>query len=127
MAKFKTGIIAAFLLLAIGTALAASNSTDVSFTNPTSLAGNKIAPGTYKLSWTGEGDNLTVTLKSGKTEVKAPAKMVKNDSPMSYTSFVTNKDGELLEIRPAGKKTTIQFTDAQSASTNPANSASSNR
>jgi hypothetical protein len=67
------------------------------------------------VTWSGEGDNLNVTLKSDKQEVKAQARSVTNDAPMSSTSYVTNKDGELTEVRPAGKKNSIQFTGGENA------------
>jgi hypothetical protein len=117
MNKFKITIVAAFLLLAVGAALAASNSTQITLGSAATLAGQKLAPGTYHVSWTGQGDNLTVVLKNKGTEVKAPAKATKNDAPMSSTSYVTNKEGELTEIRPAGKDSSLTFTNSENAST----------
>jgi hypothetical protein len=116
MNKFRISIIALFLLVAAGAALAASNSTQITLPTAITLDGNKLDPGTYTVKWTGEADNLTVSLRSGKKEVTAQAKSIKNDSPLSNTSYVTSPDGQLLEVRPGGKKTSIRFNGAQSAS-----------
>ena len=119
MSKVKTSVVAVFLLLAFSTMVfAASNSTTINLTSPTTVAGTKLDPGTYKVSWTGEGDNVAVVFKGNKTEVKAQAKAVKNDAPMASTSYVTNKDGELSEIRPGGKATAIRISNTQNASMN---------
>jgi len=125
MSRTRIIVVAAFMLLAFTAAFAASNSTQINLTSAATVAGTKLQPGTYKVTWTGQGDNLNVTLKSGKTEVTAHATTAKNDSPMSSTSFVTNKDGELTEIRPAGKGPAIKFTGGQNASMN-TNSSTSN-
>ena len=105
MTKFRASIVAVFLLLALGTALAAGgNSTQITLNSAATVAGTKLEPGTYKVMWTGTGDNLQVTLKGNKTEVKATAKTETNAAPLSSTSYVTTKDGELSEIRPGGKE-----------------------
>jgi hypothetical protein len=109
MSKVRISMIAAFLVLALGAAFAASNSTQITLGSATTVAGQKLAPGTYKVTWTGQGDNLTVVLKGNNAEVTAPAKAVKNTSRQAATSIVTNKNGDLTEIRPAGKDSTISF------------------
>jgi hypothetical protein len=125
MTKVRISVVAVFLLLAFGTmAFAASNSTTINLTSPTSVAGTKLDPGTYKVSWTGEGDHLTVVFKGNKSEVKAQGATVKNDAPMSSTSFVTNKEGEISEIRPGGKNTAVKITNTQNASMNTGSSSS---
>jgi hypothetical protein len=116
MNKFRITTIAAFLLLALSVAVAASNSTQITLGSAATLAGQKLAPGTYNVTWTGQGDNLSVVLKNKNTEVKTTAKATANDAPMSSTSYVTSKDGELTEIRPAGKKSSLTFTNNQNAS-----------
>ena len=95
MSKIKVGIVAMFLLFAFSTAFAASNSTSINLLSAATIAGKQLQPGTYKVSWTGSGDNLTVTIKGNHTEISAPAKAEKNDAPMAGTSYVTNKEGEL--------------------------------
>jgi hypothetical protein len=121
MTRFRISIIALFLLVAAGAALAASNSTQITLLTAATVAGNKLEPGTYTVKWTGEGDSLTVVLKNGKKEVTTQAKTVKNEAPMSSTSVVTSQNGELLEIRPGGKKTSVRFTQSDGASTGSTN------
>jgi hypothetical protein len=118
MSKIKVGIVAMFLLFAFSTAFAASNSTSINLLSAATIAGKQLQPGTYKVSWTGSGDNLTVTIKGNHTEISAPAKAEKNDAPMAGTSYVTNKEGELSEIRPGGKNTSLKFTQTQAANGN---------
>src|SRR4051794_27455282 len=115
MTKVKVGVVAMFLLFAFSTAFAASNSTSLNLGTAATVAGKQLQPGSYKVTWTGSGDNLTVTIKGNHTEITAPAKAEKNDAPMAGTSYVTNKDGELSEIRPGGKNTSLKFTQTQAS------------
>ena len=116
MSKAKIGVVAAFLLLAFSVAFAASNSTSINLGTAATVAGQKLAPGEYKVSWTGDGDNAKVTFKSGGTSITAPAKITKADFPAASTSFVTTQSGELTQIRPGGKSTNLTFTSDQNAS-----------
>src|SRR5690348_13855805 len=85
MTKFNISIIALLLLITAGAALAASNSTEITLASAATLAGNKLDPGTYTVKWTGQADNLTVSLKSGKKEITTQAKTIANEAPMSST------------------------------------------
>jgi hypothetical protein len=124
MSKVKLSVVAAFVLLAFSVAFAASNSTQINLGSAATVAGQKLAPGNYRVSWTGEGDNVTVTFKGKDGSITAPAKATKGASAAS-TSVVTNKDGEVTEIRPGGKSTSLNFSTAQSASMNNSGSSSS--
>jgi hypothetical protein len=117
--------VAVFVILAFGAAFAASGSTRINLSSAASVNGTQLAPGSYKVSWSGEGDNISVTFKSSKTEVKAPAKMAQSDFKTNSTALVTDKSGAITEIHPAGKNTTLQF-KTESASTGNASSSTSN-
>jgi hypothetical protein len=117
MSKARISVIAVFLLLAFGAAFAASNSTKFDLASAATVAGQKLQPGTYKVTWTGTGDNVAVVITGHNTQVKTTAKATENNAGMSSTSYVTNQNGELTEIRPAGKSQSLTFTNDQNAST----------
>lgn len=118
MSKARMAAVAVFLLLAFGAAFAASGSTHLNLSSATTVAGSKLPAGSYKVTWSGEGDNVSVTFKSGKTEVKAPAKMAQTDYKAPSTALVTDKSGAITEIHPSGKSTSLQFgTESASAGT----------
>lgn len=117
MSKSRISLIAVFLLLAFGAAFAASNSAKFDLASAATVAGQKLQPGTYKVTWSGTGDNVAVTITGKNTQVKTTAKTSENNAGMSATSYVTNQNGELTEIRPSGKNPSLTFTNNQSAST----------
>lgn len=112
MSKVRITAVAVFLLLAFGAAFAASGSAQINLSSAATVNGTELKPGSYKVTWTGEGDNVSVTFKSGKTEVKAPAKMAQTDFRVPSTALVTDKSGAIKELRPAGKTTALQFSTA---------------
>lgn len=62
-----------------------------------------VPAGSYKVTWTGSGDNAQVTLKQGKYSVTAPAQVV--DAKHSKDAFATKTENGARVL------TEIQFKD----------------
>jgi hypothetical protein len=70
-------------------ALAAKNSETVRISTPVKVGTTQLAAGEYKVSWTGTGSSVQVTIaRSGKTAVTVPAKAV--ESKNGHTAVLTD-------------------------------------
>jgi hypothetical protein len=80
---------ALMLALAAAPAFAAKNSQSLNFAQPVKVGTTEIPAGNCKVTWTGTGDNVQVTLAQNGKSVTVPAKVVeeKND----HTSYVVNR------------------------------------
>ena len=86
------------------TAFAASpNSGTVQIPAAVKVGGTEIPAGSYKVSWTGTGDNAQVTLKQGKHTVTTAAQVVDEKHPQNGVSTKTENGSRVL--------TQIQFRD----------------
>lgn len=105
---FKVAVVLCTLMVALG-AVAANGSGSMSVTSPLQLNGKQIAAGDYKVVWTGDENNLKVTIKSGNKEIATgTAKMVERPSASPYDAVV-QQDGKLSEIHFDGKKKVLVF------------------
>lgn len=108
----KLSAVALFLMLALAAAFAAATgSARVTLNNAAQLNGTKLAAGTYKVTWTAEGEKAQVVFKNGNTEVKANAKIVELKVAPANGAVVKNTAGELKEVWFGGKTTTLVFTE----------------
>ena len=80
----------------------------VTLHEPVAVGGEELAPGSYKLSWEGEGDSLKVTLSRDGKSVTTTGKLVAVDKAprINATSLRANGGGakHLAEFEFAGKK-----------------------
>lgn len=76
------------LALTAAPAFAAKNSQTVSFAQNVKVGSTEIPAGDVKVSWTGTGDNVQVTLTEGKTSATFPAKVVQEKH--AYKSYVVS-------------------------------------
>jgi hypothetical protein len=91
-------------------AFAVTGSAKVELGAPTLVAGKQLPQGNYKLTWTGEGKDVQVTITSADklTMVTAPAKII--EGPKAHTNqVVRNGDGSLKEIWFDGKTQALSF------------------
>jgi hypothetical protein len=91
-------------------AFAMTGSGKVHFGNTTLVAGKQLPQGDYKVTWSGDGKDVQVTLTSEdkRTAVTAPAKIV--EGPKAQTTQVVREDnGKLIEIRFGGKTQGLAF------------------
>lgn len=90
-------------------AFAATGSGKINVVSAGQIAGQSLAAGQYKLTWTGEGDKVQVRIMKGKdTVVKAPAKLVEREYKANNDSVLVS-DGKIKEVRFSGKKTVLVF------------------
>jgi Protein of unknown function (DUF2911) len=107
----KSALISLFVIAALVCAFAASNSTTVQVTSPLQVNGSKLDVGSYKVSWTPNGDKVDVLFKNGKTEVKATAKLEPSKTTYANTAVMRTNDGVMKEIWVGGKNTTLVFAE----------------
>lgn len=102
-------LVALFSLSAFAAGTAGKAS--MSLTAPAQLAGKQLAPGNYKLQWTGEGNEVKVTvLNSNKKEVvTASAKLVDRPQAASDDAVVKGEDGSIKQVWFGGKKMSLVF------------------
>ena len=97
------------LAFALSAGAAGRQSLIVDLQDGTILAGTKITPGQYKISWTTDGAESSVTLTQGrKVVVTARGKLVERPRPADHDELVAHKDpsGALVvsEVRLRGEK-----------------------
>ncbi|MGZ4816606.1 MAG: hypothetical protein ACXVZV_14420 [Terriglobales bacterium] len=115
----KKIIVLVLVCLVAATAFAANNKSIIINTK-TSLNGQTVAPGNYKLVYDIKGNTADVKLtQAGKTVATATGQVVEVKDPTPYDSVVnqTNPDGtqSVVEIQFANKKTVIRLNGEGSA------------
>jgi hypothetical protein len=94
----------------------------VSFSNPTSVNGQKLAAGDYQVKYQVNGSTADLHfLKNNKEVASTSARVVEMEKAAREDSVVTKANGDgtskLLEIQFANKKSTIKL-DSESSSGN---------
>lgn len=105
---FKSLVILFVLTIAIS-ALAA-DSTNLLLASGGKVSGKDLAPGKYKVSWTGTGNNVDVTFANGANVVKAKAKFVDVKKKLSYTAAST-ENGVIKMLYISGKNQALDFAE----------------
>jgi hypothetical protein len=102
------------LLLALFSlpALAAKNTQTLNFSAPVTVGSTQLTAGDYKVSWTGSGSSVQVTLaRGGKTVATVPAKLVEEkDSVNGITTSTQGGVGYLQVIRVGNISLILQST-----------------
>ena len=80
---------ALMLTLTAAPALAAKNSQSVTFASAVKVGTTEIPAGDVKISWTGTGDNVQVTLAENGKTVSIPAKLV--EEKHSHAGYVVSR------------------------------------
>ncbi|MBS1806422.1 MAG: hypothetical protein JST28_24010 [Acidobacteria bacterium] len=94
---------ALMLTLAIAPAMAAKNSQTISLGQNVKVGTTDIPAGNVKVSWTGTGDAVQVTLLASGKSVTVPAKLVSEKN--GHKGYVVNSKGGVDELE------TIQLND----------------
>lgn len=93
---------ALMLTLTAAPAFAAKNSQSLNFSEAVKVGSTEIPAGDCKVTWTGTGDNVQVTLtENGKSIATLPAKIV--DEKHSHKGYVVNRASGSDQLQ------TIQF------------------
>jgi hypothetical protein len=91
-------------------AFAATGSAKIELGATTLVAGKQLPQGFYKVTWSGEGNDVQVTLSSldKRITVTTPAKIVEGSKPRT-NMIVRNEDGTLKAIAFGGKAQSLAF------------------
>ena len=88
-----------FITLSMSATAAHKNQTDFSLNESAQLGSTLLSPGEYSLSWSGTGNDGTVTISRGKTVlVSVPAKLVEQRSAYSRPAVSTSTEGGSVHI-----------------------------
>jgi len=94
---------ALMLTLAIAPAMAAKNSQTITLGQNVKVGSTDIPAGNVKVSWTGTGDAVQVTLAASGKSITVPAKLVSEKN--GHKGYVVNNKGGVDELE------TIQLND----------------
>ena len=89
--------------MAVAALAADTGSGTVSLDSAVKVGSTNVPAGSYKVTWTGNGDNAQVTLKQGTYSVTTPAQVV--DAKHSQNAFATKTENGARVL------TEIQFKD----------------
>jgi hypothetical protein len=111
------------LVLLLATAAFAANKSSLELSDPVSVSGHQLAPGSYQLKWDGAGPGVELNILSrGKVVATVPAQVVQQDRADRDDTYRTHKNDDgslsLVQIHFAGKKYSLSLGD-ESAATAP--------
>lgn len=109
--SLKSVLVALVLITALVSAFAANNTTTVNVTSPLQVNGNKLEVGSYKVTWTANGEKADVVFKNGKNEVKTTAKIEDAKVIYSNTAVVKTTDGIMKQVWVGGRTTALIFSE----------------
>lgn len=94
---------------------AATKAQSLIFRDPVTVGATKLPAGEYKITWSGTGSNVQVTLEQKGSQhpatASAPAKLV--DAKHDRVSFITSTQGNVLTLETVQlKDASLQFTPA---------------
>jgi len=114
MKASKISTLLAMAALFATSAFAAANKTSIHITKDVVIAGKTLTPGTYTVTWEGQGQNVDLSVSKGKeVVVKTPAHLSDVQIPTANNAVVTkdNPDGtqSLSQIQISGKKFVLEL------------------
>ncbi len=105
---------AAMLALLSAPAFAAKNSGTVNLSEPVTVGTTQLPAADYKVTWTGTGSNVQVTLAHGKSTVTVPAKLVEKKN--NVNSVLTDSKGGSAVLETINlSNVTIEFGSSTSS------------
>lgn len=90
-------------ILSVGAFASGANSGTVQLPSATKVGSTELPAGSYKVTWTGTGDNAQVTLKQGKYSATTTAQIVEAKKTQKAIATKTENGSRIL--------TQIQFQD----------------
>jgi len=82
---------ALMLTLTAAPAFAAKNSQSVNFASTVKVGTTELPAGDYKVTWTGTGDSVQVTIAEGGKTLTVPAKLL--EEKHVHKGYVVNREG----------------------------------
>jgi hypothetical protein len=107
--RITFGALALSLLFAAGAIAGPGNKGSLTLSDTVTVGGKQLAPGNYRLEWTGTGPNVELSISDGKeTVAKVPAQLVSLKKAEPGSGYSTNAEPggslTLTEIFFGGKK-----------------------
>ena len=117
--KFKSLSAAATMFLIPALAFAApKNSTNLQLEQTVTVAGTQLAPGQYKVTWNGNGPDVTVSFTDGKKTIATVQGKILNN-PNQEEAIETNTAAGTAVLQAIDlKKITIQFENTANSTGN---------
>jgi hypothetical protein len=115
IANLSKGLLVSLAVL-LATSAFAANKGSLQISDTVTLAGKRLAPGTYTVKWEGNGPSVQANIMQGKNVVATvPARLVDLDRAPGHDAAVTRRgeDGSksVDEIRFYGKKQALAFNE----------------
>jgi len=112
----RKSILTALVIVAAVLLATSAFASSITVSQPMTLNGKQIAPGQYKVVYTGTGQDVQVNLLKGKNTVaSAPAKIEERENKARFDAVVTDDNGgnhEIKQIMLGGKKQVLVFDGA---------------
>lgn len=112
-------VMTALVILAAVVLATSAFAANITVAQPMTLNGKQVAPGSYKVVYTGSGSDVQVNLVKGKNTISAPARIEERENKARFDAVVTDEAGgtrEVKEILLGGKKQVLVFSGAGGAS-----------
>ena len=116
----RKNVMTALVILAAVVLATSAFAANITVAQPMTLNGKQLAPGSYKVVYTGSGSDVQVNLVKGKNTVaSAPARIEQRENKSRFDAVVTDEAGgtrEVKEILLGGKNQVLVFSGAGGAS-----------
>lgn len=104
--KYTTCVLIAIIALSMS-AFAVTGS--MNLISAGKINGTQLNPGSYKLSWTGEGNNVQVNIQGKGVKMTVPASVVAVPNKSDRDMVLKAADGTVQEVHFGGKKIVLKF------------------
>jgi len=108
------------LVMSVGLFAESKSAGKMSITDPVQVGSTRLAPGDYKVEWTGTGDNVQINIMKGnKVVASTEGKVVEMPNSATSNAVVTkeldNNTRALTEIQFDNRKEALQLANSQVA------------
>jgi hypothetical protein len=104
--KYMTYVLIAIIALSMSAFAATGN---MNLISAGKVNGTQLIPGAYKVTWTGEGNNVQVNIEGKGVKVTVPATVVNNPKSAEHDMVLKSAEGNVQEVHFGGKKIMLKF------------------
>lgn len=104
----KYAVYALILTMALSMTAFAANG-NMNLISAGKIGTTNLTPGEYKLTWTGEGNNVQVNIVGKGVKMTVPATIVNSEKTSPHDAVVKASDGSIQEVQFNGKKTLLKL------------------